>query len=58
MARIVLGLGTSHSPMLSTPPEIWPQHVDRDRQNPALLGADGEPRSYDETPPRPDPPSR
>ncbi len=36
MARIVFGLGTSHSPMLSTPPEQWGQRVDADRQNPAL----------------------
>ena len=34
MARITLGLGTSHGPMLSTPPEIWPQRVKADRANP------------------------
>ena len=48
MARIVLGLGTSHSPMLSTPPELWPLHVERDRQNPALLAGDGTFHTYDE----------
>jgi 3-O-methylgallate 3,4-dioxygenase len=34
MARITLGLGTSHGPMLSTGPEIWPQRVKADRANP------------------------
>src|SRR5487761_2065477 len=36
MARIVLGLGTSHSPHVSTPPEHWNLHADRDRRNPHL----------------------
>ena len=36
MAQIILGIGSSHSPMLSTPPEQWGQRVDADRQNPAL----------------------
>ncbi len=36
MAKIVLGLATSHSPMLSTPSEIWHLHADRDRRNKAL----------------------
>ena len=36
MAKIILGIGSSHSPMLSTPPEQWGQRVDADRQNPAL----------------------
>jgi len=31
MARIVLGIGTSHSPMLSTPWEAFAGHADRDR---------------------------
>jgi hypothetical protein len=31
MARIVLGIGTSHGPMLSTPPEQWHQRVAADR---------------------------
>lgn len=29
MAKIVLGIGTSHSPQLSTPPEKWPEGPDR-----------------------------
>lgn len=35
MAKIVLGLGTSHGPMLSTPPAGWDQRVPADRRNPA-----------------------
>jgi hypothetical protein len=31
MARIVLGLATSHGPMLSTPPERWGDRVEADR---------------------------
>ena len=34
MARIALGLGTSHGPMLSVPPEAWPERVPADRANP------------------------
>jgi 3-O-methylgallate 3,4-dioxygenase len=36
MARIVLGIATSHSPMLSTPWEQWGERVNADRQNPEL----------------------
>ena len=28
MAKIVLGIGSSHSPMLSMPPEFWPVHAE------------------------------
>jgi len=31
MAEIILGIGTSHSPMLSTPHEAFAGHADRDR---------------------------
>lgn len=34
MAQIVVGLGTSHGPMLSTPPDQWGQRVAADRANP------------------------
>ena len=34
MAKIVLGLGTSHGPMLSVPSEYWPDRVAADRTNP------------------------
>jgi 3-O-methylgallate 3,4-dioxygenase len=36
MARIILGLGTSHSPQLSIPPESWLQRGEEDRRNPSL----------------------
>jgi Catalytic LigB subunit of aromatic ring-opening dioxygenase len=36
MAKIVLGLATSHGPLLSTPPEKWGERVKADRANPAL----------------------
>ena len=31
MAKIVLGMGSSHGPMLSTPPEEWGQRVEADK---------------------------
>jgi hypothetical protein len=34
VARIVLGLGSSHGPMLSIAPEYWPDRVLADRANP------------------------
>ena len=34
MAHIILGLGTSHGPMLSIAPELWPERVKADRANP------------------------
>jgi 3-O-methylgallate 3,4-dioxygenase len=48
MARIVLGLGSSHTPQLSTTIDWWEDHAGRDRSNPRLLGRDGELHSYDE----------
>ncbi len=33
MAEIVLGIGTSHSPMLALPPELWPGMGHRDEGN-------------------------
>ncbi|MBV9628066.1 MAG: hypothetical protein JO230_08225, partial [Xanthobacteraceae bacterium] len=33
MAKIVLGMGSSHGPMLSTPPEEWGQRVVADKRN-------------------------
>ncbi|HEU4342289.1 MAG TPA: extradiol ring-cleavage dioxygenase [Candidatus Binatia bacterium] len=48
MARIVLGLGTSHSPQLSTPSEIWPLHAERDRASTELYGLDGRGTTYEE----------
>jgi hypothetical protein len=34
VARITLGLATSHGPMLSVRPETWPERVKADRANP------------------------
>lgn len=48
MADIVLGVGSSHTPQMSTSAEHWSQHAVRDRGNPRLLGADGEYHTYDE----------
>lgn len=36
MARIVLGIGTSHGSMLSTPPDEWDGRAAADRRNPVL----------------------
>src|SRR5688572_31717030 len=33
MADIVLGIGTSHGPLLSTPPEQWNLRAQADREN-------------------------
>jgi len=48
MARIVLGLGSSHTPQLSTPPEMWPRHGENDKNNPWLFDRAGRRVSYDE----------
>jgi len=41
MAKIVLGMGASHGPLLATPPEQWDQRVEADRRNSALAYRDG-----------------
>ena len=33
MAEIVLGIGSSHGPLLSTPPEQWDLRAKADREN-------------------------
>jgi 3-O-methylgallate 3,4-dioxygenase len=48
MGRIVLGMGSSHSPQLSTPPEYWPGHGERDSRNPGLIDNTGTHRSFAE----------
>lgn len=49
MAEIVLGLGTSHSPMLSLPGELWGEYAARDKGNPMLLSLeDGRTMTYEE----------
>jgi 3-O-methylgallate 3,4-dioxygenase len=47
MAKLVLGIGTSHTPMLNTPPEDWPRFIERDTQRTNLLDTDGKLTSYD-----------
>lgn len=36
MAEIVFGFGTSHGPLLATPPHEWDLRTDVDRRNKAL----------------------
>jgi 3-O-methylgallate 3,4-dioxygenase len=36
MAKIVLGIGTSHTPLLALPPEMWPEYAKGDETNPEL----------------------
>ena len=36
MANIVLGIGTSHTPLLGLPPEMWPEYAKGDERNPEL----------------------
>ena len=49
MAAIVLGLGTSHSPMLSLPGDMWGEYAARDKGNPMLLSLDdGSTKTYEE----------
>lgn len=46
MARIVLGVGTSHSPMISTPAEHWLDHAVRDPKYP-LFDSSGKKLDFD-----------
>jgi len=49
MARIVLGLATSHSPQLSLPPEHWLRRGEEDQRNPSLYRVpDGKHVTFDE----------
>lgn len=41
MSDIVLALGSSHGPLLSTPPDQWELRANVDRKNPALAFRDG-----------------
>jgi hypothetical protein len=41
MAKIVLGVGTTHGPLLATPPEAWDGRARVDRANPELAFRDG-----------------
>ncbi len=48
MAEIVLGLASSHSPQLSTPPEMWLAYGEGDKNHTELWAADGKPYSFEE----------
>lgn len=49
MAEVVLGIGTSHSPMLSMPSNLWPLHAELDKRNRELVfPPDGQILSYEE----------
>ena len=48
MADIVLGLGSSHSPQLSTPPDLWAAYGAGDQRHQELWAADGKPYSFAE----------
>jgi hypothetical protein len=47
MARIVLGVGTSHTPMLNAPPEEWSCFIERDSIRPHLT-KEGRPATYED----------
>jgi hypothetical protein len=48
MAQIVLGIGSSHGPMLSTPPDQWWQRAKADRTGHTELWFKGKEYSFDE----------
>ena len=49
MAELVLGLGTSHTPMLTIPAELWPTYAEGDSRIPELAyPPTGQVRSYQE----------
>jgi len=48
MAQLVLGIGTSHTPMLNAPPEDWPRFYERDSKRANLLDTEGRLTSYEE----------
>jgi 3-O-methylgallate 3,4-dioxygenase len=48
MANIVLAIGTSHSPLLASPPEDYPKHAEIDAKGRKLFDKNGRPCSYGE----------
>jgi len=49
VADIVLGIGTSHTPMLTLPADLWPSYAGRDERNPELaFPPDGVVMTYQE----------
>jgi hypothetical protein len=47
MAQLVLGIGTSHTPMLNAPPEDWPRFIERDSKRTNLLDTEGRLTTYE-----------
>src|SRR5204862_517149 len=47
MAKLVLGIGTSHTPMLNAPAEDWPRFIDRDAVR-DFLDKEGQRTTYEE----------
>src|SRR5689334_22635310 len=47
MAQIVLGMATSHTPMLNAPATDWPRFIERDARRPDLLDVEGRPTTYE-----------
>jgi catalytic LigB subunit of aromatic ring-opening dioxygenase len=47
MAQLVLGLGTSHTPMLNAPPTDWPRFIERDTKRRNLLDTEGNATTYE-----------
>ena len=47
MARIVLGMATSHTPMLNAPPTDWPRFIERDAHRSNLLDVEGRLTTYE-----------
>jgi len=47
MAKLVLGIGTSHTPMLNAPPTDWPRFYERDSKRTNLLDTDGNLTTYE-----------
>lgn len=48
MADIVLGIGSSHSPLLGSPAEDYSKHAEIDASGRRLLDREGKPRTYGE----------
>ena len=46
MAKLVLAVGTSHSPLLASPPEDYPKHAEIDAKGRKLLDKNGRPCTY------------
>src|SRR5436189_4137125 len=47
MAQLVLGIGTSHTPMLNAPADDWPRFIERDSKRTNLLDTEGRLTTYE-----------